>query len=112
MMKHMKRVLALMLVFVMTLSMISLDVSASEVTENDDAAVSEEVIKDGSEIASDNTVSDAEPASDEVAVKAAAVTNEPAVTALTMGTKPADGTTVGNPFVKGTGGSNSFRIPW
>lgn len=111
MMKHMKRVLALMLVFVMTLSMISLDVSASEVTENDDAAVSEEVIKDGSEIASDNTVSDAEPASDEVAVKAAAVTNEPAVTALTMGTKPADGTTVGNPFVKGTGGSNSFRIP-
>ena len=34
-----------------------------------------------------------------------------AETALTMGTKPADGTTTGNPFVKGTGGSNSFRIP-
>lgn len=35
-----------------------------------------------------------------------------AATSLTMGTKPADGTTTtGNPFVKGTGGSNSFRIP-
>ena len=30
---------------------------------------------------------------------------------LSMGTKPADGTTTGNPFVQGTGGSNSFRIP-
>ena len=28
-----------------------------------------------------------------------------------MGTKPANGTTTGNPFVKGTVGSNSFRIP-
>ncbi|MGN1167714.1 MAG: exo-alpha-sialidase [Lachnospiraceae bacterium] len=35
----------------------------------------------------------------------------PATMSLTMGTKPADGTTTGNPFVKGTGGSNSFRIP-
>ena len=34
-----------------------------------------------------------------------------AATSLTMGTKPADGTTTGNPFDKGTGGSNSFRIP-
>lgn len=33
------------------------------------------------------------------------------VLSLTMGTKPADGTTTGNPFEKGTGGSNSFRIP-
>lgn len=32
-------------------------------------------------------------------------------TSLTMGAKPADGTTTGNPFVQGTGGSNSFRIP-
>lgn len=32
-------------------------------------------------------------------------------TSLTMGTKPADGTTTGNPFPQGTGGSNSFRIP-
>ena len=31
--------------------------------------------------------------------------------AVEMGTKPADGTTTGNPFPKGTGGSNSFRIP-
>ena len=34
-----------------------------------------------------------------------------ALAAITMGTKPADGTTTDNPFVKGTGGSNSFRIP-
>ena len=34
-----------------------------------------------------------------------------AATSLTMGNKPANGTTSGNPFVKGTGGSNSFRIP-
>lgn len=34
-----------------------------------------------------------------------------AVQALTMGEKPADGTTTGNPFPKGTAGSNSFRIP-
>lgn len=32
-------------------------------------------------------------------------------TALTMGEKPADGTTTNNPFVQGTAGSNSFRIP-
>lgn len=31
--------------------------------------------------------------------------------AVEMGTKPADGTTPGNPFPQGTGGSNSFRIP-
>ena len=31
--------------------------------------------------------------------------------AVEMGTKPADGTTTGNPFPQGTGGSNSFRIP-
>lgn len=34
-----------------------------------------------------------------------------AVTSLTMGTKPANGSTTGNPFVQGIGGSNSFRIP-
>lgn len=28
-----------------------------------------------------------------------------------MSTKPTDGTTTGNPFIKGTAGSNSFRIP-
>ena len=32
-------------------------------------------------------------------------------TTLTMGIRPVDGTTTGNPFAKGTGGSNSFRIP-
>ena len=30
---------------------------------------------------------------------------------MIMGTKPQDGTTRGNPFPRGTGGSNSFRIP-
>ena len=40
-----------------------------------------------------------------------ALTREAAGYSLTMGTKPADGTTTGNPFVQGTGGSNSFRIP-
>ena len=34
-----------------------------------------------------------------------------AVAAIEMGTKPIDGTTTGNPFAKGTAGSNSFRIP-
>ena len=34
-----------------------------------------------------------------------------APTAITMGTKPDNGTTKGEPFPKGTGGSNSFRIP-
>ena len=34
-----------------------------------------------------------------------------AKTSLTMGTKPANGTTERNPFVQGTAGSNSFRIP-
>lgn len=36
---------------------------------------------------------------------------EASIASLTMGTKPSDGTTTGNPFVKGTAGSNSFRIP-
>ncbi|MGN0974810.1 MAG: exo-alpha-sialidase, partial [Gemmiger sp.] len=40
-----------------------------------------------------------------------AAVNDAAAYSLTMGTKPADGTTTGNPFVQGTGGSNSFRIP-
>ncbi len=35
----------------------------------------------------------------------------PSAAALTMGTKPVNGTTTGNPFAQGTGGSNSFRIP-
>lgn len=40
-----------------------------------------------------------------------ALTREAAGYALSISTKPADGTTTGNPFVRGTGGSNSFRIP-
>ena len=40
-----------------------------------------------------------------------ALTREAVGYSLSMGTKPADGTTTGNPFVQGTGGSNSFRIP-
>ena len=46
-----------------------------------------------------------------VPMSASAEGEEVMTTSLTMGTKPADGTTTGNPFVKGTGGSNSFRIP-
>lgn len=37
--------------------------------------------------------------------------SEPAAQAITMGTKPNDGTTSGQPFAGGTGGSNNFRIP-
>ena len=37
--------------------------------------------------------------------------NGAAAASLTMGTKPDNGTTTDNPFVQGTGGSNSFRIP-
>ncbi len=33
------------------------------------------------------------------------------LSAITMGMKPDNGTTTGNPFVTGTGGSNSYRIP-
>lgn len=44
-------------------------------------------------------------------VSASAADGEATTLSLTKGTKPADGTTTDNPFVQGTGGSNSFRIP-
>ena len=40
-----------------------------------------------------------------------AVSDYVATAAVEKGTKPADGTTTGNPFPKGTAGSTSFRIP-
>ncbi|MGM9586577.1 MAG: exo-alpha-sialidase [Candidatus Limivicinus sp.] len=60
----------------------------------------------------DEPAADDEPASDEPGDYSLTNPDEGvAATSLTMGTKPADGTTTGNPFVQGTGGSNSFRIP-
>lgn len=73
-MKHMKKVLSMLLIMCMILGMIPMSASATGDDANDDSS-------------------------------------QVAKTSLTMGTKPADGTTEGNPFVQGTAGSNSFRIP-
>lgn len=73
-MKHMKKVLSMLLIMCMILGMIPMSASATGDDANDDSS-------------------------------------QVAKTSLTMGTKPANGTTEGNPFVQGTAGSNSFRIP-
>ena len=132
-MKHMKRALALLLSFCMAVSMISLDTSAAKVPEKvseisleqtEDAEpedvtadISEETEESASEEVIEEVITEEAEKTAEVCVstvfsaQADAQSEETSIASLTMGTKPENGTTTGNPFAQGTGGSNSFRIP-
>lgn len=127
MLKKLTKGLSLLLVFCLMVSLLSVGALAvgedeapaeTPVVEEEDSVLDEapveetDLMDDTSEDVPDDIPS--EPVSDENpnAVMAMFNTDEGvAAASLTMGTKPADGTTTGNPFVKGTGGSNSFRIP-
>lgn len=89
MMKHMKKVLSMMLVVCMLFSLVPIGVSAA-----------------GSEL--DSVLTETENNSDATEAES---TDDVVTASITMGTKPADGTTTGQPFSSGTGGSTNFRIP-
>ena len=119
-MKKVKKVLSFLLVFCMILTIMPMGVYATDLEES--SAAADDLISEATptpvpaeDIPADDPVEeDPTPAPTEQPTPAPA--EEPAeygvmATSITMGTKPADGTTSGNPFVQGTGGSNSFRIP-
>ena len=101
--KHVNKLLSWMLVLCMVFGSISMNVFATELDTTVETSA-EEQTEETSEPNQEQTVFEDD-------VKALSLDNEAATMSLTMGTKPADGTTTGNPFVQGTGGSNSFRIP-
>lgn len=88
--KHVKKILSWMLVLCMTFGSVSLNAYATGTDGSPETSAEEQTEGNDTEVTEEYT---------------------PSTLSLTMGTKPADGTTTGNPFVKGTAGSNSFRIP-
>lgn len=108
--KNMKKILAVLLAVSMTLGT-TLTVSATEA-----ALPSSEEQQDTETVVSDETAEEQEQDSETVTEN---VSDEPAeaseadvaTPASTVGNKPADGTTDGQPFAAGTGGSQNFRIP-
>ncbi|MGM9661035.1 MAG: exo-alpha-sialidase [Faecousia sp.] len=138
-MKKCKRFLALLLVLCMMLSVVPFSAFAAEgsdettdggsqnatvetVAEETTAeettgettveeTTEETTVEETTEAITEAPVAEEEDETLEGGIASFALTREAAGYALTMGTKPADGTTTGNPFVQGTGGSNSFRIP-
>lgn len=138
MMKHIKKVLSLILVLCMVFSLMPMNALAAEIVSDTETAVTEVVTEDNSETTDtepagsaesvagetqngeNDDAAEEEPASEEeTAVDDSAVFSinllsddeGVATTALTVGTKPADGTTTSQPFSGGTGGSTNFRIP-
>ena len=89
----------------------------SEDDENvDTAPTTEEPSEDDEDV--DTTPTTEEPSDDDEEEEDPAPTEAPedeiataGIASIEMGNKPADGTTKGEPFPKGTAGSNSFRIP-
>lgn len=121
-----KKLLALLLALIMSVGLLPMSVFAADLgteapivegqTQQDvqqDAALDESsgeedaAPMDEGEEDADADDADADAADDGIAAFAAAGV---AVQA-TLGTKPADGTTTGQPFASGTGGSTYFRIP-
>lgn len=123
--KHINKILSWLLVVCMLFGSAPANVWASELETTEESVVevqTEETSETNQETASTEAADPNEAEEDaETAQETASSTNSisafsmenegVAAQSLTMGTKPADGTTTGNPFVKGTGGSNSFRIP-
>ena len=128
-MKNGKRMISLLLSFCMVLSL-TVGVSASEIstetegTETESAVVQTEESEAGETEAITTETEETETVQNEAAETevydsqseeetaiAQNADDEIAAMAITMGTKPADGTTTGQPFAEGTGGSKNFRIP-
>ncbi len=75
-------------------------------------AAKEAALKEAAEAAQKAAEEAAQKAAEEEAARwALAKANAVEFPTITMGTKPVDGTTEGQPFSKGTGGSSNFRIP-
>lgn len=75
-------------------------------------AAKEAALKEAAEAAQKAAEEAAQKAAEEEAARwALAKANAVEFSSITMGTKPNDGTTEGQPFSKGTGGSTYFRIP-
>ncbi len=75
-------------------------------------AAKEAALKEAAEAAQKAAEEAARKAAEEEAAQwALAKANAVEIPHITMGTKPDDGTTEGQPFSKGTGGSSNFRIP-
>ena len=75
-------------------------------------AAKEAALKEAAEAAQKAAEEAAQKAAEEEAAQwALARANAVEFPPITMGTKPADGTTEGQPFSQGTGGSTYFRIP-
>lgn len=129
-----KRFLALLLVLCMTLSVVpfsafaadgsdettdgesqnaTVETVAEETTDDETTGeTTEETTVEGTtEATTVETSVEEEDEPQEEDISSFLLTAEADAYSLTMGTKPDGDTTTGNPFVKGTGGSNSFRIP-
>ena len=75
-------------------------------------AAKEAALKEAAEAAQKAAEEAAQKAAEEEAARwALAKANAVEFSSITMGTKPNDGTTEGQPFSQGTGGSTYFRIP-
>ncbi|MBQ7801722.1 MAG: S-layer homology domain-containing protein [Oscillospiraceae bacterium] len=112
-MNKLKRFLALFLVLCMTLSVVPFSAFASEST---DPAGDTAPVADAPE--GENEISEEEASVEEAAAEAAAAAvpvvaseDDGIMTVASVSSKPADGTTTGQPFSSDTGGSNYFRIP-
>lgn len=133
--KHINKILSWLVVVCMLFSSASVNVFAAELGMNGETIVEEQTedtsktgqetvstgntdtdgtnLEEGTESLQGNSETDLEETATAGDFTSRSLNNEEeaAVLSLTMGTKPANGTTTGNPFVKGTVGSNSFRIP-
>lgn len=129
-----KRFLALLLVLCMTLSVVpfsafaadgsdettdgesqnaTVETVAEETTadETTGETTEETTVEETTEATTVETSVEEEDEPREEDISSFLLTAEADAYSLTMGTKPDGGTTTGNPFPQGTGGSNSFRIP-
>lgn len=133
--KHINKILSWLVVVCMLFSSASVNVFAAELGTSGETIVEEQTedtsktgqetvstgntdtdgtnLEEGTESLQGNSETDLEETATAGDFTSRSLNNEEeaAVLSLTMGTKPANGTTTGNPFVKGTAGSNSFRIP-
>lgn len=133
--KHINKILSWLVVVCMLFSSASVNVFAAELGTSGETIVEEQTedtsktgqetvstgntdtdgtnLEEGTESLQGNSETDLEKTATVGNFTSRSLNNEEeaAVLSLTMGTKPANGTTTGNPFVKGTAGSNSFRIP-
>lgn len=125
-MRKMKKMLALLLVLCMTfqttLSAAAAEVattyteatteaSQNETTTAEAVTTEETTTAESASSAEKTTTMEATTTAEDATTENVSKEEDVAVTSLTIDTKPEDGTTTENPFVKGTAGSNSFRIP-